>query len=505
MKPLFFSKGWCWMLEFLGTIWKYWFIISIFLSIVIVFFQRNQPESVWAWLLVLNFIPGIGFLLYLVLHQDINKKHMFRVKEVEDELNAAYYKESRKWEEDGGFLIVDPDMKQYNQLVRYNYEAGAAIYTEDNSVELVTDGREKFKRLIAEIDRAEHYIHLQYYIIQNDELFQEIKVHLYRKVKEGVTVRVLYDPLGCRKTRKALWRELAANGVLVGNFFPAMLGLFHVRINYRNHRKIVVIDGRVGFVGGYNIGREYISKDKRFGYWRDTHLILTGSSVLALEVRFALDWNYATKENLFVKPDMFSALARSTDPETGIRDASEHVGVQIISSGPDSTEQQIRNTYAYLISHAKERISIQTPYFIPDETLMSALDIAAKSGVEVRLMIPCKPDHPFVYWATYSYMGDLLKAGAKCFIYQEGFLHAKGVTVDGEVTCYGTANMDIRSFALNFEVNAVVYDNAVAERMEAIFNKDILRCREITWEEYRKRGFPVRIKEQVSRLLSPVL
>ena len=211
---------------------------------------------------------------------------------------------------------------------------------------------------------------------------------------------------------------------------------------------------------------------------------------------------YATKENLFLQTQMFRPLLRKGEnalPEKG------KVGVQVISSGPDEKEAQIRNTYAYLMTHAKKSICIQTPYFIPDQTIMNALTTAARSGVEVKLMIPCKPDHPFVYWATYSYMGDLLASGAKCCIYENGFLHAKGVSVDGKAVCCGTANMDIRSFKLNFEVNAAVFDRGTAAEMERIFEEDTHHCRQITLEEYNNRSMSIRFKEQVSRLLSPVL
>lgn len=472
-----------------------WFYINILLAVIMVFFQRNDPEGVWAWLLLLYFIPIVGFVLYLILHQDFNKKHMFYVKELEDELNATIHRSSRG-EPPIRFSIADPDMEQYNRLIRYNQEAGAAVYTEDNTVEILTDGRTVFGRILEEIDRAEHFIHMEYYIIQDDVMFDEIKKHLYAKAKAGVEVRILYDALGCRSMSRRKWKELNDNGIKTGDFFPAKLQWLHVRINYHNHRKIIVIDNRIGFVGGYNIGREYISLDKRFGYWRDTHMALTGSSVVALNLRFALDWNYATKENLFLKSDYFQ---EHYPPVRG------NTGVQIITSGPDSREAQIRNTYVAMIHGAKKRILIQTPYFIPDQTVMSALEIALRSGVEVKLMIPCKPDHPFVYWATYSYMGDLLEKGARCYTYSDGFLHAKGLVADGEVACYGTANMDIRSFKLNFEVNAVIYDRRIAGEMEETFERDVLQCKEVTWAAYIRRGPVIRIKEQISRLLSPVL
>ena len=309
-------------------------------------------------------------------------------------------------------------------------------------------------------------------------------------------MRILYDSLGCRSMHKRDWRSLNQHGIKTGDFFPSSWGKIGMWLNYRNHRKIVVIDNKYGFVGGFNVGREYISKDKKFGYWRDTHLVLQGPSVINLESRFALDWNYATKENLFLKRKYFALPQDIPEGDNGI---------QIISSGPDSKYQQVRDNYLKLINSAKKNIYIQTPYFIPDESIMVALTMAIKSGVDVKLMIPCKPDHPFVYWATYSYMGELLSMGGKCYTYQNGFLHSKGIVVDGEVLCYGTANMDIRSFELNFEVNAVIYNEETAKKMEEIFLNDIKHCKEVTVFDYTHRKLIVRIKEQVSRLMSPVM
>ena len=340
-------------------------------------------------------------------------------------------------------------------MVLLNLEAADAVYTADNEIEIYTDGKEKFAALCEEIRKAEKFIHIQYYIIRNDELWQPIEKLLAEKVKEGVEVRLLYDSMGCRGMKKKDWKRIRREGIQVGEFFPAFLGRLQLRMNYRNHRKIVVIDGKTAFVGGFNIGREYIGLDPKFGYWRDTHLRIRGSAVLSLNIRFILDWNYTTKENLFMSDLYFPQPEKKKPGEEA---------VQIISSGPDSKWQNIRNVYLKMISKARKSIYIQTPYFIPDESVMDAICIAAMSGVDVRVMIPCKPDHPFVYWATYSYIGDLLEAGAKCYTYDNGFLHAKGMVVDGLVSCYGTANMDIRSFKLNFEVNAVIYSSRVANR-----------------------------------------
>ncbi len=223
---------------------------------------------------------------------------------------------------------------------------------------------------------------------------------------------------------------------------------------------------------------------------------IMGGAVFGLQLRFILDWNYAARENLLQRPELFDGIV------SGKRDFCE---MQIISSGPDHTSEQIRDNYLRLISKAEKSIFIQTPYFIPDEAILNALMIAVRSGIEVNIMIPCKPDHPFVYWATYSYVGDMVMAGANCYTYDNGFLHSKGMIVDGKVFCYGTANMDIRSFALNFEVNAIVYNAKKATEMENIFKEDLKLCTQITKDMYAGRKLEIRLKEQICRLLSPLL
>lgn len=469
--------------------------INIILSIVIVFFERRDPKTVWAWLLVLYFIPILGIFLYFIIGYDFHKRQMFRTKEIEDAMYSAVRGQEESIFRDE-FAPGDPRLRKFSDTVLMNLEAADAVYTADNDVEIYTDGKEKFRALYQEMEQAEKFIHIQYYIIRNDELWQPFEELLARKVKEGVEVRLLYDSMGCRKMRRSDWKRIRSLGIQVGEFFPALLGSLQLRINYRNHRKIVVIDGRTAFVGGFNIGREYLGLDPKFGYWRDTHLRIRGSAVLALHIRFILDWNYATKQNLFARDSYFTYR-----PEEKLGNEA----IQIISSGPDSRWQNIRNVYLKMISKARKSIRIQTPYFIPDSAVLDALRIAAMSGVDVQVMIPCKPDHPFVYWATYSYIGDLLAAGAKCYTYDNGFLHAKGMVVDGLVSCYGTANMDIRSFRLNFEVNAVIYSARVARRMEEIFREDLKVCTQVTEYLYGRRSYLVRIKEQFSRLFSPVL
>lgn len=484
---------WHWLLEHI-------FFVNLLLSIIIVFFRRHDPKTVWTWLLALYFIPVFGILFYLLFEQDFRKNKMFRIKEVEDRLKYSAQNQE-EFIKSRDMALLGTLAGNYSDLVLYNLDVSGAVLTMNNQVEIFTDGVEKFTDLKKELIKAKRYIHIQYYIIKNDEVFDSIIPILLKKVEEGVEIRILYDGMGGRFMPKKKWRRLERAGVKTGVFFPPFLGRLNLRVNYRNHRKIVVIDGRVGYVGGFNIGKEYISKDPKFGYWRDTHLKIHGEAVLGLQLRFAQDWNYATGENLF--KDM--AYFREMDTLPAPNSIEEMVGIQIVSSGPDTPARQIRDNYLELFHKARNHIYIQTPYFIPDDAVLSALQIAARSGVDVRLMIPCKPDHPFVYWATYSYAGDLLKAGARCYTYQDGFLHSKGITVDGCVSCYGTANMDIRSFQLNFEVNAVIYDEATTEKLEEAFLDDLPRCREITPELYENRGLWIRFKEQCCRLLSPLL
>ena len=497
---------WGWLMEHL-------LYINLLLSVVIVFFQRRDPKAVWTWLMLLYFIPVFGFFFYLIFAQDFRKSRMFRVKEVEDKFRRPIQTQEEYLRRMGAFP-GDELATDYGDLIYYNLEQSGSVLTVANQVKVFTDGKEKFADLCQELKKAEHFIHIQYYIIKNDEVFDSIVPILEDKVREGVEVRILYDGMGGRFMPKRRWEELRRAGILVGVFFPPILGWLNLRVNYRNHRKIVVIDGNVGFVGGFNIGREYISKDPGFGYWRDTHLRITGEAVMSLQIRFALDWNYATGENLFKNEAYFRTdLKKKTDvrrdkerpawPDPELE--GSQVGMQIIASGPDTREPHIRNNYLELFHKAKHHIYIQTPYFVPDDAIFSALKMAALSGVDVRLMIPCKPDHPFVYRATCSYAGELLDYGAKVYIYTNGFLHSKGIMVDGRVCCYGTANMDIRSFELNFEVNATIYDEAVTAEVEQAFMNDLPHCRQITREDYKKRGLLTRIREQGSRLLSPLL
>lgn len=439
------------------------------------------------------FIPIAGFFFYLVFGRKISNKRIF-TWETKSKLGVkrAAQAQLRALEEDT-FVFKHPEIREYKSLYYMHLRNDDAIFTQDNKVDIYTDGEKKFKALIQDIDKATDHIHMLYYIIRYDGLGKQIADALIKKANEGVEVRVLYDDMGSRGLNRKFIKRIRHAGGQVEAFFPPKIPKINLKINHRNHRKLTIIDGKIGYIGGFNIGDEYLGKNKKFGYWRDTHLRIIGDSVNHMQTRFILDWNQASRNDILYEDRYYAAVPAGD------------VGIQIVTSGPDSDWQQIKNGYIKMILSAKKYIYIQTPYFIPDESLADALRVACLSGVDVKIMIPNKPDHPFVYWATLSYSGDLLMAGAEVYIYQNGFLHAKTIVVDGEIASVGTANIDVRSFKLNFEGNAFLYDSAISQQLEASYMEDISLSTQMTKKLYEKRSLGIRFKESISRLLSPIL
>lgn len=467
--------------------------INIGLAVTIVFLERKDASSTWAWLMVLLFIPIVGFIVYLVFGKQINNRRIFTL-DTKSRLGVQQaVKDQSHAIENDTFIYNHPSLSGYKDLYLLHLRNNDATLTQDNDVQIFTDGHAKFSALIADLEQAKDHIHLLYYTIRHDALGQQIANVLIDKVKEGIDVRVLYDDMGSRLLSPKYIRRLRNAGVLVGAFFPPKIPKINLKINFRNHRKLAIIDGKIGYVGGFNIGDEYLGYSKKLGYWRDTHLRVEGSSVRNMQTRFILDWNQASRDDILYEDRFYASQPAGK------------VGMQIVSSGPDSEWEQIKNGYAKMIMTAKEYVYIQTPYYIPDESLRDALQIAALSGVKVKMMVPNKPDHPFVYWATLSSVGDLLNAGAEVYIYQKGFLHAKTIVVDGKIASVGTANIDVRSFRLNFEVNAFLYDTKITQELEAAFNRDIQFSTQITKKLYQQRSIGIRFKEALSRLLSPIL
>ncbi|MCM3317758.1 cardiolipin synthase [Rummeliibacillus stabekisii] len=470
-------------------------VSNILLAAIIIFLERKEPTSTWAWILVLFFLPVAGFILYILLGRQLRKKHLFRWegrKKIGIDQLIEYQMEAIQ---DNTFEFRLDDAAHFKELIFMNLTTNHAVLTQDNAVTIFNDGEEKFKALLEDIESAKHHIHIQYYIFRVDRLGTKIVKELTKKAKQGVQVRLLYDEMGSRGVHVKHFQELIDAGGEVEVFFPSILPLINPRMNYRNHRKLVIIDGRVGYIGGFNVGDEYLGLKKKFGYWRDTHLRLEGSSVHPMQTRFLLDWNQASNtKDIQYADHYFPAITRKGE-----------VSIQIVSSGPDSEWEQIKNAYLKLIGMAQKYIYIQTPYFIPDDSFMDAVRIACLSGIDVRIMIPNKPDHMFVYWATYSYVGQLLKAGAKIYIYENGFLHTKMIVIDDEASTVGTANIDFRSFKLNFEVNAFIYHRETSHKLAELFEKDMLLSTELTQELYDNRSRTIKMKESISRLLSPIL
>ncbi|AIQ42758.1 cardiolipin synthase [Paenibacillus sp. FSL R5-0912] len=469
-------------------------LINIILALGFLFIERREAGYTWAWLMVLFFIPILGFILYIFFGRNLKKKNFYNLFIEEQEYVQA--------EADKQLAVLNqeaddapPLLQKYAELITMNIRSSHGLLSSDNELVIYSDGHQKFAALFEDIRSARTEINIQYYIIQPDALGTRLRDELTAKALEGVKVRLLYDEVGSKRISRRFFQELRAAGGEVEVFFPSVLKPLNFRINNRNHRKLCIIDGRIAYIGGFNVGDEYLGLDKKFGYWRDTHLRITGNAVNHIQGRFVLDWHQAGKHT---RGD-YEEFAFYTEQHSGTSP------VQIITSGPNSETEHLKNMYIKLILSAKQSIFIQTPYFIPDTSFMDACKIALLSGVDLRIMIPDKPDHPFVYWATWAYAGDLLNYGATILLYENGFLHAKTIVADGEVASVGTMNIDSRSFRLNFEVNAIVYDRKIAAQLQDMFLSDSKLSSELTLERYRERSLMIKLKEGISRLLSPIL
>ncbi|AKG74774.1 cardiolipin synthase [Salinicoccus halodurans] len=469
--------------------------INFLLAIGLIFLERRSAQSVWAWILVLFFLPIMGFVIYMLFGRTIYNQKIFTIQE-DDKVGMEHLVEDQLDELKNNKLdFSNPVAEKNKKLIHMLLYNNQSFLTVNNSIETFTNGRDKFDSLLTDIRNAKDHIHFQYYIFRLDNLGKELYEALLQKQKEGVTVRILYDDMGSRGLSLRNFRKFKKEGGQVEAFFPNMLPLINPRMNNRNHRKIVVIDGDVGYVGGFNVGDEYLGLSKKFGFWRDTHLRISGEAVKSLQIRFMLDWNSHSGRNNLTREERYF-------PEIGYYGENP---VQIASSGPDEKWQQIKYGYIKMIYNAKESIYIQTPYFIPDQSFLEAVKIAILSGIKVHLMIPNMPDHPFVYWGTYSNAGSLVKMGAEVHIYEKGFLHQKMVMIDDEVLSVGTTNIDNRSFLLNFEVNAFIYDAEQAGKYRETYEQDIKNSTLLTEEIYDSRSKWIRIKEGFANLISPIL
>ncbi|ANZ61563.1 cardiolipin synthase [Secundilactobacillus paracollinoides] len=472
------------------------YAINLMTALFTVFRQRRDIAAMWAWLLVLLLLPVIGFIFYAFFGRQLPKNKLFKVDNTVQTRLDTILSEQRE-------LLLEPDTSQHPVsrdiagTMQLFMRANRAFLTRRNRVKLFTDGNSLFDAIIRDINAAQRNVNVEFYTFYNDEIGSAVLSALVARAKAGVTVRVIYDPWGSMGTYRRFFKPLIDAGGYVEPFL-ARSAILDFRLNFRNHRKIVVVDGEIGYVGGFNIGDQYLGCSKKFGHWRDTHIRIEGAAVFALQSRFVLDWNATSKKaklaDNYVDRDYFPVMAPK-----GL------TSMQIVSSGPDSQLQQIKMGYIRLIQMAKKRLWIQSPYFIPDDGVIEALKIAIMSGVDVRIMVPSMPDHPFVYRATQHFCRDTAEIGAKIYYYGNGFLHAKTMLVDDEVASVGSANMDYRSFKLNFEVNAFLYDKEINTQLAALFEQDMAESTLITPEMFADQSLYLRFKQSVSRLLAPIL
>lgn len=471
------------------------YIINIVSAGFIIFSQRKNPASTWCWLMVCTFLPPAGFLLYLIFGFEGRKYAVFREKEKSDEkLYSDYYAgepsvicsqlsyiRSRKKAE-----IV---CGEFSSLAILNIICADAPIIWLTDLKIYSRGIDMFSSLFKDIAEAESCIFLEYYIIRHDILGEALKSLLIKKAGEGVEIYVLYDKIGNIFNSRDFLRFEKNSNIHCTYFVSPKL----IQLNYRCHRKICVIDYKKAYLGGFNIGTEYMGMSEKFGPWRDCHISFKGGGVADLALRFIADFNFSGGGMIKTEKITYPKMKEGAVP------------VQIVSGGPDCRCDNILNGFFRLISEAKKSVYIQTPYFVPDDSILEALKTAALSGADVRIMIPSAPDHPFVYWASLSYLGELIETGVKCYGYNGGFLHSKLIICDGFAVSVGTANLDMRSLKLNFETTAIIYDSKAAGKFTEIFKRDLAKSSEITPEIYTKRPLSSKIKESLSRLISPML
>ncbi|MDO4903125.1 MAG: cardiolipin synthase [Limosilactobacillus sp.] len=467
-------------------------------AIFTVFRERKDISATWAWLLVLTLIPVIGFIIYAFLGRKPTQKRMERIKsQTRLKLKEAVERQRNQ------FINMPKPKFSITQIYRRTIllfqSIDEAFLSRHNHVEIFTDGNELFKQMFEDISNATQSIHMEFYTIYNDKIGNQLRTLLEQKAAEGVEVRVLYDSWGSMGVKPSFYDNLRELGGYASPFLMTRSNFFDFRINYRNHRKIVVIDGKIGYIGGFNIGDQYLGRLPKFGPWRDTHLRVIGGANFGLQRRFIGDWNASVKNKTSLIDHYHPYF-----PQIKVEGGST-VAMQTVASGPEGDLEKIKLGYLRLINAAQDHIWIQTPYLIPDDSIMDALRVAIHSGVDVRIMIPCKPDHPFVYRATEFYAKTLAAEGATIYKYQEGFLHAKTMMIDGRMASVGSANLDFRSFKLNFEINAFVYDLKLVDQLEKIFVEDIRNCRVMTLERFEEQSRWLKFKQYFSRLFSPIL
>ncbi len=468
--------------------------LSILCIILVIFFERKNPSSTIAWVLVLAFLPGLGFLAYLLLGSGfhIRKKKKYAVKAAYDDAYQELFLRHLKLRGRTESRV----RTARSRMQHYFDNEGEGRYSEGNNAEVFIDGQSFFSRMLKDIEAAENHVHILYYIFKNDGIGKRLTELLTRKAAEGVEVRVVYDSVGALLSSDSRFDALRKAGGETGIFSPVFFSLSsQLRLNYRNHRKVTVVDGKIGYVGGMNIGDEYLNRDKKCYPWRDTQVRLTGPSVWFLQERFLLDWLYVKEASL--EREQMEAFFPKPLEEGG-------KGVQIVSSGPDTSGSPLKSGFLSMLYGARSSVWMQTPYFTPDDCFLEAMRIAAASGIDVRLMISRITDNIPVQAATLSFAWQMLDCGVRVFLY-DGFLHSKTMVFDREALTVGSANLDNRSFTQNFEVNAFIYDRDFVTRYRNIFLADQRRCVELDAVWFERRNVLKRAFSRICRLFAPLM
>ncbi|MEH7255568.1 cardiolipin synthase, partial [Neobacillus niacini] len=465
--------------------------LSVIFIAFVIFLENRHPTQTITWLVVLGSFPLVGFFFYLLFGRNYRKEKMYRKKYFLDKQTFLTVEGENDPRSEEKLSLMGEHQARLFTLAQ---KLGNSPISFDTSTKVLTNGEETFHHILEQMKRARHHIHMEYYIVRDDRIGEEIKKVLIEKAAQGVKIRFLYDAVGSWKLSRKYINDLRNAGIETVCFGPVKLPFLNNKFNFRNHRKIIVIDGMIGFVGGLNIGDEYLGRNPNYGYWRDTHLMLRGEAVRSLQLIFLQDWYYMTNHSFLT--------AEYLSPQI---DEKNHGGVQLIAGGPDNEWSVIKNIFFSMITSAKESVWIASPYFIPDEDIFSAIKVAALSGIDVRLLVPNRPDKRVVFHASRSYFPELLEAGVKVYEYERGFMHSKIVIVDHELASIGTSNMDMRSFHLNFEVNAFLFRTKSTQKLVAEYINDLEYAKQLELSLFRKRHIGLRLLESTARLLSPLL
>jgi len=466
--------------------------------VVFIIMENRSPQSTFAWMFLFLIFPIGGLVIYLLFGRDwkaFSRANKLVRQELGGDLRRVLTPRLRQ--ETAAFAQLEQESKTVykRKLLNLGLNNSNSVLTVHNCLEVLQDATEKYPRFIEDLKQASHSIHLEYYVWAADPFTEKLKALLIDKVKAGVEVRLLFDPIG--SFSEVSWKyikEMRAGGVKMYPFSP--IYKFHT-ISYRNHRKIAVIDGKIGYMGGLNIGQEHLDGGKGFDSWRDTHIRVVGEAATVLQVIFVVDWYNATAEKL---------SAETYFPPVAPEAARAYLPIQITTSGPDSQWQAIKQLYFFMILTAERHVYLQSPFFIVDASVAEALKAAALAGVDVRVMLaPKGAGYQMPYWAAYTYIKEMAEAGVRLFFYQTGYFHPKTLNIDSEICSIGSANMDIRSFSINYEVNAIIYDRQIAQQLKQDFIKDMAACTEFNLAEYKASSPIRRFRDSIARLFSPLL